>query len=391
MLEVNISLKEDLIKAIDSQGRGALTKLAKKIGVDHSIISKFQKNEKREIDGFRNLLSITKEVFPDKFEHYVDEYCEALSPNGKTLKSALEYASVHQKVELEKKLINKLRQHKKAEVKEIADLYEFNTSRLSNKYEENLKKVYSFDLTSIESKVFSKIIHTSIYHLEGEYKKAIDTLTGVDLLLEESEMEEYLKSSYKTRIASLKVALSLSLGELNNTVQHGKDILDQNIDSPLNIWILMNIGNAYMITNYEKSMMFLKEAKQECIKRNDMNKLVQVERSMFFSKCYWSKEVNPNEITGHEISDLHNKAFAYIANGKPNNAMTILDSIDVEKLNHDKKSFYYFYKGLITKNKEDFYMSIDSFMEIGDKHYRQLPLNELRKLGENGVLLKTLS
>ncbi|WP_025911970.1 AimR family lysis-lysogeny pheromone receptor [Priestia flexa] len=390
MLEKNISLKADMKKLVESE-RGYLTKVAKSCGVGHTVISKFYNNEDREIDAFQNLVKVVKEMFPDNFDRYIEEYCLALSPNGKTLKSALEYASIHKKKDLEKELIEKLKQHKKADVKELATIYEINANLHSETYDNNLKKIYNLDNILPESKVLSKIVQSYVYYYEGEYSKAINTLVGVDSLLEELEIDEYVKRLYESRLASLHVGLNLREGDINKVIEYGEEILKRDIDSPLNTWIMLNMGNAYIVSNYESSMKYLNKAKESSIAEKDNNKLTEVERSIVFVKCYWGKDVQPESITGNEVSDLHNKAFAYINKNDKQAAKEVLDLIDVDTLNHDSKSFNYFYRGLLTGNKEDFYNSISSFMAVGDKHYRVLSINELRKLGENEVLLMTLS
>ena len=53
--------------------------------------------------------------------------------------------------------------------------------------------------------------------------------------------------------------------------------------------------------------------------------------------------------------------------------------------------FYFYYKGLISVDKSDFYKSIRCFKKSDDKYSVQLPLIELKKMGADIELLSLIS
>ncbi|TPF18005.1 AimR family lysis-lysogeny pheromone receptor [Priestia megaterium] len=390
MLEYSISLKPAMNKLFDERGYKA--SLVKKLNFKgHSTLSKFANNDLKEIDDFKNLVLVASEMFPDKAEDYIIEYCEALSHKSKDLKCALEYASSNQLKKLKSYLIEKTPRSTHQEVKDAAKLYEIYSDIKKDSFVNSLDKLSKVNSENVDNQIFSKIVTAHVYHQQGMYTAMSEMIRIADVLMNDKDVTPYLKDSYKSRLSSLKVSYKLAQGNVEEIIQSGLDALKEDIDSRFNIWILMNMGNAAMLKSHEESMKYLQMAKFEAESRNDLEKLREIERSITFSNCYWKKKVNPSTINGVEITDLHNKAFAYISNDQTEEALEILNSIDVEKLNSDRKSFYYFYKGMATRSKEDFYKSIQFFNEIGDKHYRQLSINELRKLGENEVLLQTLS
>ena len=69
----------------------------------------------------------------------------------------------------------------------------------------------------------------------------------------------------------------------------------------------------------------------------------------------------------------------------------MLKSLERKKQNENDLGFHYYLEGLITKDKEAFYKSVEYFKLSQDKLFIKMPLIKLESLGENPRLLKIIS
>jgi len=203
--------------------------------------------------------------------------------------------------------------------------------------------------------------------------------------------DSYIKKSFTTRINAIKVSATLNEGNCSETEAVGLKALDTNEHTPFNILINMNIGNAFIMYDFDKAMYYFKRAISLCDEFSDEIKRIQVQHSIDFCKAYWKIDTKPEDINVIDVSSKYNKIFAYIAIDDKGHAFELLESIDIEEITDDEKAFHFFYRGMVTREKEDFYQSIEYFRTTYDKHYRNLSIIELRKMGENEFLLKALS
>ncbi|MGG4386505.1 hypothetical protein ABEX08_31450, partial [Priestia megaterium] len=162
MLEYSISLKPAMNKLFDERGYKA--NLVKKLKLNgHSALSKFANNELKEVDDFKNLILVANEMFPEKAENYISEYCKALSHKSKDIKCALEYASANQLKELKSYLIDKATKSTHKEVKDSSLLYEIYSEIKTNCFVDGLDKLSKVNADNIDNKIFSRIVAAHVY------------------------------------------------------------------------------------------------------------------------------------------------------------------------------------------------------------------------------------
>ncbi|WP_175495015.1 hypothetical protein [Paenibacillus sp. cl141a] len=65
-----------------------------------------------------------------------------------------------------------------------------------------------------------------------------------------------------------------------------------------------------------------------------------------------------------------------------------MNEIDINDLTDRQRAFCWYYKGLLKDETKFQYHSIDFFVKIADYYRLRLPVEELRKLGENEEALK---
>ncbi|MGG3721859.1 hypothetical protein ABET08_17565, partial [Bacillus subtilis] len=72
-------------------------------------------------------------------------------------------------------------------------------------------------------------------------------------------------------------------------------------------------------------------------------------------------------------------------------ATEILDELSSRDQDENELGFYYYYKGLISQDKTDYYKSIRYFKKSDDKYFIQLPLLQLERMGADLELLNLIS
>jgi hypothetical protein len=388
-----LNLKQ-LIKNELEKDKTLATKLAKIAGYKNPTpLYKFLNDPDREVQNFNTLVKIVRELFQDREFEIMNEYCRTLDPNKKAARIALEYAAINNLEDLKKYLIEKLAEAKNIESKDFAFIYG-TYAKLSNEEidsHEGIQMINRKGFTSYETLVFSKIVQIYEYYklrlfdnilcLSNELQSELDNIN-----------DEFLRESYKIRMNLILVVIQLHKGMIQKSREYALNTLKyDNIPNYYKITTLLNLGNSYIMENYEKSFEYLQKGLDMAIKYSFSKSITQFKRSLNFLMNYWGKEPLYLDFNSQEISDIHEIAFMYIRKGNKDKALEILNQIKQDNMIYLQKGFHYFYRGLIDYNKENFYQSIINFKLAGDHFFRNLPLIELRKLGENEVLLNALS
>ncbi|MEW9503298.1 AimR family lysis-lysogeny pheromone receptor [Jeotgalibacillus marinus] len=76
----------------------------------------------------------------------------------------------------------------------------------------------------------------------------------------------------------------------------------------------------------------------------------------------------------------HNIAFNHIMNGEKEKGLALLDKVDVTP-----DTLYI--KGMVTDNRDYFWKSLNGYLKRGDRLYGLLPVQELKRLGENEEMI----
>jgi hypothetical protein len=390
-----MSKLKQMIKNELEKDKTLATKLAKIAGYKNPTpLYKFLNESDREVQNFNSLVKIVRELFQDREFEIMNEYCRTLDPNKKAARIALEYATINNLEELKKYLIEKLTGAKNIESKDFAFIYDIYT-RLSNgeiPSSEGIQLINRKGFTSYEAQLFSKIVLMYQYYFKLElFDNVLELVNLIKPELDEIN-DQYLEEQYKIRINLMLTAVYLHKGMLQESRDHAYSILKcNNIPNYTEVTAYLNLGNSFIMENYDKSLEYLKKGLDLAIKYNLENSITQLKGSLNFLMNYWGKEPSYLTIDSQEISDIHEIAFMHIRKGNKDEALNLLNKINQDDMSDWQKGFHYFYRGLIDNNKENYYKSITYFKLTGDQFYRQLPLIELKKLRENEVLLNALS
>lgn len=385
-----VKLKQMMKNKFD-EDTGLAVQLAKIDGINQpQKLYKFVSGEIKEIDNFKAIRKVIESMFKYNHEEVLTQYGNDLDPNKQFIRDAVEYASLFEKSEMTEVLLNKLKNSTNSKGNEWGYFYELKEKAATMSSSEIFKEITSYNFKTPEMPIFSNLMLMNAYRAETKYKTAEEMAEMTEALIEDLK-DGYIKESYKKRLQALKVSLTLRNGDHKETERLGKEALMTHETTPVDIYILMNMGNAYIMHDYDKAMDYFKKAENLANEFNDEERLVQVKNSVDFCMCYWRKyNRNGQEVNESDYSD-YNKAFYYISVGNIEAAEICLDSIEYGNMDDVDKAFYYFYKGLLTRDKHDFYKSVKHFKVTDDKHYRQMPIIELKRLGEDDILIEVLS
>jgi len=387
-----VKLKQ-MIKNEMEKDKTLAKRITKLIGyANPSTLYKFLNNEKRDFEEFNTMLTIIRELFPDKEKELMMEITQTLDPNKHITRVALEYATITKHEELKKYLIEKLAGAKNIESKDFAFIYELD-DKLAKKEissHEGIELINRKGFTSFEARVFSRIVLIHEYWELGLFDIMFDLakLTNLDL---QSIEDNYLANQYKARFGLIMSVAYLHKSMIEESRQNAYNVLNSDVAESVKTLTYLNLGNSYIIENYDKSFQYLQKGLELAEKFNLQNAQTQIKRSINFLMNYWKQSPTYLDETSEEVPDKHEIAFMHIRKNNIEKALEILESINQNEMTNLQKGFHYFYRGLIANSKEFFYQSITYFKMTGDSFYRQLPIIELRKMGENEVLLNALS
>ncbi|WP_425203687.1 AimR family lysis-lysogeny pheromone receptor [Priestia megaterium] len=384
-----IKLKQMMKNKFDDD-MGLAVRAAKIKGINQpQKLYKFASGETKEIDDLDALLEVIKFIFPNDYEEIFTEYCNDLEPNNQLIRDTLEYASLFEKEGMLNNLIDRISNSTNAKGKEWYNVYSLSLTADKLTLEKLEEKIDKLSVKSDEMKFLTSLLLLKAYINETEFKPAERELKTITRHFENIK-KGYVKDSFEKRLNAARVSLALRQGDHKRTEELGKEALLNEIRCPLDVYVLMNMGNGYIMYDYEIAMNYFNEATKLANHFNDKDRLTQVKNSIDFCKTYWKKNsYNGQEINEEDYSD-YNQAFYYISVGETEKAQKCLDSFEECKMDNLDKAFYYFYKGLITNERADYVKSATHFKHAGDNHYRKMPVIELEKLGEYDYIIESL-
>ncbi|MFV8829855.1 AimR family lysis-lysogeny pheromone receptor [Alkalihalobacterium sp. APHAB7] len=352
-----------------------------------SSLYKFLNEKDREFDNFEGLLDIVRYLFADQEFEIMDAYFREVNPNGKTARISLEYASVNRLNDLKQFMIDKLKESKNAESREWAKVYDVDQLVMEGLLSPSEANIL-FDelvLKTQEMKVLSKVF--MIYNYFD--MKMLDRCEQVAVLIEDgiNQMKKYpfLRKSLKCRIG----LINMNIGNREEVIKNGKIVINYAVSELTKAVALHNLGVAFISESYDLAYSYLSKALHIYSKYKSQNTL-NTKRTINFLQSYWNKEPEFLDFQSNDELDRHEVAFYYIQQQQGEKALEVLNSINIDTQSHYSKGFYYFYLGLISKNREDFLNSVIEFKYANQKLFCHFPLLELKKLGEDELTLKVL-
>lgn len=348
---------------------------------------KFLNEQDRPLKSFNSLLKIVRFVFPQNESELIQRFVLNTDPRKQLARDGLEYASSNNLNEFTEELIEKLQSSTNAESKEWANVYKLQKELLGNKIDEfeTTEKLHSLKLKTKEMKLFSRIVLLHNRNLNTEFNRMEELNEQINKFDFSDLCNEYIAGSYKSRVYAINSDAFLAQLRIDEARRLANLATELNISNRFVVFGNLHSGNSYIFSDYDTAKKYFLKALEASNDNEIYTK--QVYRSLSFLENYWSKENKYLPLEKEHYSDKHEHAFYHIKNNQNKKAIEILNSIDLKKLKPGQKAFNYFYQGLISKDKRDFFKSVKFFKESGDKFFMQLPLIELKKMNvENEIL-----
>ncbi|MDT0160371.1 AimR family lysis-lysogeny pheromone receptor [Bacillus sp. AG4(2022)] len=380
-MEEQKGLRQMLINRLESE-RGLPTKMAKLAGYSSSgALMKVLRKVDGDIEKFDGFVRIVHELFPeDKFD-LMFEFAKSLNPNRMTARFMIEYAALYGLRDMKIELINKLADSDNDESKDWAFVYNIDHKLIVEEIGgfEAINQLSQRKYVSPEMKVYGKIVQFYSFYDMRNINMMTTLYNDIQVDIEDIK-NNFTKSSYYTRLMLIETSVDLH-SETISRVKEKLFFVDACLD-PLKAYAYLQIGNSYMMTNYEKARdLFLRA--MECSSESTK---VQIKRSFNFLSILWDK-FDEYESDG----SLSNELFFQAKQGLKDLAIETLNKIDIEALSDQEKGFNYYYQGILFSDTNMFYQSIKYFNQCGEKFYKQLPLTELESRGVNKFILEALS
>lgn len=220
------------------------------------------------------------------------------------------------------------------------------------------------------------------------YDLILQYVTDVSFLINEIN-EEYIRESFECRLNIFKISYLNRHNRLEESRLICKDMLGRLHNRNFRMWILMHMGNSYILESYDKAMEYFNKG-LEISTKDDKRVVANLKRSINFVSTLWNKDSIHFDLESKCPSDVHEIAFYYIRFRQYIKATQTLDTVDFESLSDNSKGFHLYFRGLISGNKEDFTKSIVYFTKSNDVFYKVLPIRELKKLGVDSCILEAL-
>jgi tetratricopeptide (TPR) repeat protein len=384
---------KQMIKNELDKDKGLATKLTQVAGLANpSPLYKFLNDSDREMNDFKGLLEIVRYLFMYREKEIMHDYILTLDPNGKCARCSLEYAVNNRMFELSDIIINKLISSTNSESKEWGKIYSLNNDVLVNhgKYFELMERVNELRIKSNEMKIFGQMLQMHSYYEGRKFDLFLQSSDGFEKKIRAIK-DHYIRFNYLCRFGLISVAAHLHLDNVVEARRYANMVLDNSTQDSYRSLAYLQLGNSYILDNYDEAIECFNHARMYSVKLNDNGtRLTQVLRSITFVQNYWGKDVEYLNSKSHDVSDIHEVAFNKIRQGKHKEAIEILDSVEQLSLNSYVLGFHHFYRGLISGDIETFMESVINFKKSGDRYYRNLPLIELKKLGVDDIYLKAL-
>lgn len=374
------TLKNMILNELELQQRGYAEELAKIAGYSNGAnFKRTLKDHDKDIEKLDGFVRVVKMLFPENYRQLIFNFATSLNPDRITARLFLEYSFLYHLDDLKTAMIELLKKSSKSDTKEWVYAYEID-QKISVKeigIMEGINLLSSKKYSKPEAKVYSKIAQIYAYYDMGN-------VYMLDFLLDEIDKDikliknGFLKKSFEGRVFRLRVDINLHTDKLGELLQSGFN-LEEALE-PTKAATYLQIGNSFMFKSYDKAMDYYSKALEFATEKLYRETV----KSINFVSLLWDK---PQDYIG----DQSNELFYYIKMGNKSEAKRTLEKMDLDNMTDYAKGFNFYYQGLLFNDKMMFYKSIESFNKVGEKFYKQLPLMELKKLGENPMVLMALS
>lgn len=321
---------------------------------------------------------ITSETF-HSIEN-LEVFIEQIDPESYLARVMLEYLVINSKSDLLERLIDKLMNSSSEESRVWAEVYQID--HLVYKQEMSLieatkqltyNKVNSCELATL-IKVFQLYNYYDLKNFEMIH--SMSSLVNVEI---KKIDEGFMKHSLVCRHMLVMQGIHLQLNELKESRICGTKLLEVALTPTMKVIAYRLLGNSFILRDKDKALNYLKQSLQIAEEIGHSKNITASQISINFTYCYWGEpeKVSINIENSSSLGDYQGYAYYLIQSNKKEEALKILQQIELKIDSDYLKGFDYYYRGLINNNKSDFEKSNIYFKLAGDNYFRQLPLMRL--------------
>ncbi|EGL81360.1 hypothetical protein CathTA2_0109 [Caldalkalibacillus thermarum TA2.A1] len=161
-------------------------------------------------------------------------------------------------------------------------------------------------------------------------------------------------------------AYCLHLGELEKSRRYSQLVLESESSPIFKCTAYLSLGNSYLLESYEKASDVLFKGLALAQQEKHVQLITICKDTINFLNNFWGKEPPFLDFDSDRFNDRSEVAFYYIRRHNFAESKKILDSIAPEDLPNIDKAYYYYYKGLITRDVNDFSKSVYFCKRAGD-------------------------
>lgn len=318
-------------------------------------------------------------MYPEEKFTYMEEFAKTLNPNRITARFMLEYLTLYRLENARDELLLDMEKCNNEESKEWAFVYgmDIKLTRGDIRVSDVVSSLSQRSYGSVEMSIYSEIVKfyayydmRNIYMMNNTYDDLKEKIKNIS--------NEYVRSNYYARVFLIEADITLHTNKIGQ-LREKLFVMENSLD-PIKSLAYLQIGNSYMFSNYDKARECYLKGMDCATEKSE----VELKKSINFLAILWDKFEDCIE-----DNDRANKLFYYAKKNK-SMGINLSEKVNMEELNDHQKGFHYYYLGLLLEDENMFYLSIESFNNVDECFYKQLPLNELKKVCNNPYLLKAL-
>lgn len=383
-----ISEDFDLKKYISNEkanDKTLLTRLAKAAGHSStSTISKWLGKPEKELDSITALLSIIREIAPNKEQEIIEKHIEKLDPNKKAARQMLEYLSNNRLLEAMRLLLDRMDNCSNDESKEWAKVYELQYEWQVNYFTLNadahLKK-----LRKLKSDDPNLVIFIQLMKCYAYYKKENDTMSSeiAEELISELEILEdgFIKTSYTAKANEVLSYINLWVkSDTEAARENAEFVIESKIGKTFTAFAYHVIGYSYYYESFDKAEKYLLLSRDLYRELGRDAAVIDAEDTIERIKLFWDLKDGSEGFVSVQNELLYRSQ-------KGENVTNLLEK-SKDQIHCDAISCLI--KGYSENSNEILHQSVLKFLKKGNTFCAKVPMLALKKRGYSEIILNEM-
>lgn len=377
-------LQERILNTLDKRDDIDQRKLSKIAGVNESSISRYLNGY--DVLNLASVLKIVQYLYPEEEKEIMADY--VLTQKSRNARFALEYCDFNNLPNHLEQLIEQLSVSVNPVDREWAKLYRFIRifKMKALPLEELLWEVEVFDPKELEMKIMKQIIKGYTYTELGDFSSLTIHTKYTEGFIRQVK-SEFLRDCFNIRIGLIMNYVCLYENDVDKGREYSYLVLEQEYFENVKGMAYHHLGHSYLFQDYDKSKVYMEKAIDCFRERNEIDNLNIALNNLSFLQSYWNID-HEFMLPLNNQTNISSYIFYLIKKGNNDLAEEYLSKVEFSSIEDSDKAFHYYYLGLINKDKDTFYKSVEFFHNVGDRFHINLPIEELRNLGENENILR---